>query len=310
MSLSLLVIVGLVLGVSITTSRRMFLHRTTPWLLFAVLVPATVLPLGMGWLALNPPAAVQTVEVQGPDGKVELDAAPGQALMATGAIAILDPKLAADPASRDTSWTLLVEGEGWKQRMEGTIKRKKEETEVKVEIPTDQDAVRGQKQNTFGWSREERQERFRFDGDGHVSATLVKWNGKAATGLTLEVIPWPIPRIALWAAAIVLSLLGIVCDLRYGTDRLASDVGFLVFAALFIDSGVTPLDNILDVIFQMCAGMVVGGLSVGGVAWVAEFTLKRKPPAPPPPSGKQKKKQEEPKKIVAMNDEGPQGRRR
>ena len=273
MLLSLLVILAFVYGVGITTARRMFLGRTTQWLVWVTLVPAVALATLSAYVTLYPGPTSSHVELNGEKGTVgTLQIPPNHVLLTTATLTSLDTKEALSPAIRDTTYGLGLRGDGWDQNLEGLIKRKLPKSSTNANLPMNPDGSISNHRTSNalgGWRYNDTQDRFHVKGSGEVQVTLSEWAGKACTSILVEAIPAPVPQWIYIVGGLVLCVLGVVCDVKYRTDRLGSDIGFLAFSAPFIDYGIVPLGGITNTLFWTVGAMAVGGLAVGGVSTIA-----------------------------------------
>ena len=109
-------------------------------------------------------------------------------------------------------------------------------------------------------------------------------------------------------AVVVLSLIGLLLEIRFGADQLAGNVAFLALWAVFLRDGVTPLDDWQEISKAVLPSALFGWGAVGGLAYLgvkATATAARKAdvpePEPEPPA-------DEP--SAAESDSGGRRRRR
>jgi len=267
--LPLLIITGVVLAVLITTGRRLLSFKGASSLAWLALIASAAAPVAMGRLVLNPGEAYDTQVVYGEKDVVELvSPEPGKALMVT---ATLNDMLGEDEDQDETgktAYALTVSGKGFTQQLSGTIKRKSAKGGPDIDIQGGQGITEaGKRSGKWG---EDLQDRFDIKGEGPFKVSVTNWTGRAAMAITLEVVDAPPPIFYLWIIIAVLCPLAIFVDVRYGTDRLAGDVGLLCFFALFLRDGVTPLDDYQEVVFAIAMAALVGGGAVGGAGTLAE----------------------------------------
>ena len=81
--------------------------------------------------------------------------------------------------------------------------------------------------------------------------------------LFLEVVKAPPAASHLWLAALLISLLGIIIEGKYGVTEFAGNVGLLTMYGVFLRDGVTPLDTYQGVGLAVLPAAIVGLLGVG-----------------------------------------------
>ncbi len=267
--MTMLIIVGVVVAVLVTTGRRLMGQKDAPMLAWLLLVLSCAMPIAIGRQAIEPGEPISSELVYGEKEKVEIRApGPGHALLVTATLSdAVDEE--DEEQSAKTAYALSLDGAGWTQQVDGTFKRKSAKSGPDIDIQggqgiTDATAKKGGK-----WG-EDVQDRFDLAGDGVFTVTVTNWTGKAAIAIETAVVKAPFPTTLIWPAIVVLCLLGVFVDTRYGTDRISGDIGLLAFFALFLRDGVTPLDDYQEVVFAIAASALVGGVAVGGVAAGAE----------------------------------------
>ncbi len=267
--MTMLIIVGVVVAVMVTCGRRLLGQKDAPMLAWLLLVASAALPIYIGRQAIEPGESISSEMVYGEKEKVEIRSpGPGHALLVTATLAeTVDEEDEKDRAK--TAYALTLNGGGWTQQVDGTFKRKSAKGGPDIDIQggegiTDASAKKGGK-----WG-EDRQDRFDLAGDGAFVVTVTNWTGRAAIEMETAVVKAPLPTTYIWPAIVVLCLLAVFVDTRYGTDRISGDIGLLAFFALFLRDGVTPLDDYQQVVFAIAASALVGGVAVGGVAAGAE----------------------------------------
>jgi hypothetical protein len=308
--MTMLIIVGVVVAVLVTTGRRLLSFKGTPILAWLLLVASAAMPIAIGRQTIDPGLPLDSDTVYGEKETIELTSpGPGYALLATATLSEeVDEK---SKESQDkTAYALQLNGGGWTQQVDGNFKRKSAKGGPEIDIQggegiTDASAKKGGK-----WG-EDRQDRFDLVGDGAFQVTVTNWTGKAAIAIDCAIVKAPLPTTYIWPAIVVLCLLAVFVDTRYGTDRISGDIGLLAFFALFLRDGITPLDDYQQVVFAIAASALVGGVAVGGVGAGAEklWGKHRKPIE----IGKGRKRQEaiervkaaqEAKAAAAQDDEG------
>ncbi len=277
--LPLAIIVGVALLVAFTTGRRLIANQGLAPLTWSVLLLASAAPVVIGWLALNPGVPVDKQMVYGEKDKVSLQVPEGYALMVTASLSPEPDDEQEKVKAGKTNYCVTLSGSNFVQKATGTIKRKTAKSGgPDIDLDGGQGIKEGGTRRSGKWG-EDLQDRFDLQGDGEVTAVVTNWVGTAAEALSLEVVKPPPPTWVLWIIIVVLSALAIFSDTRYGTDRLAGDVGLLTCFALFLRDGVTPLDDYQEVAFSIAAAALVGGLGVGGAAALAEKIWGRRMPA-------------------------------
>ena len=267
--MTMLIIVGVVVAVLVTTGRRMLAFKGTPFLAWLLLIAAAAMPILIGRQTINHPPPLNSDIVYGEKETIELQAPePGLALLVTATLTEeVDEESKESPDK--TAYALELDGGGWTQQVDGNFKRKSAKGGPEIDIQggegiTDASVKKGGK-----WG-EDRQDRFDLVGDGVFQVTVTNWTGKAAIAIECAIIEAPLPTKYIWPAIVVLCLLAVFVDTRYGTDRISGDIGLLAFFALFLRDGITPLDDYQQVVFAIAASALVGGVAVGGVGAGAE----------------------------------------
>lgn len=276
--MTMLIIVGVVVAVLVTTGKRLLDQKGAPILAWILLVAAAAMPIAIGRQTIDPGPPLNVDTVYGEKESIELRSpGPGYALLTT---ATLSDEVDVD--SKDdtgkTAYALTLTGGGWTQQVDGNFKRKSAKGGPEIAIQggegiSDATAKKGGK-----WG-EDRQDRFDLKGDGVFEVKVTNWTGKAAIAIDCAVVKAPFPTTWIWPAIVVLCLAAVYVDTRHGTDRISGDIGLLAFFALFLRDGITPLDDYQQVVFAIAASALVGGVAVGGVGAGAEklFGKHRKP---------------------------------
>ncbi len=267
--MTMLIIVGVVVAVLVTSGKRLLDQKGAPILAWVLLIAAAAMPIYVGRQAIEPGEAFSVDFVYGEKETIQLEAPePGLALMITATLAEEVDEDAKDNQDK-TAYALELDGGGWKQVVDGNFKRKSAKGGPEIDIQggegiTDASAKKGGK-----WG-EDRQDRFDLVGDGAFQVTVTNWTGKAAIAIDCAIVKAPLPTTYIWPAIVVLCLLAVFVDTRYGTDRISGDIGLLAFFALFLRDGITPLDDYQQVVFAIAASALVGGVAVGAVGAGAE----------------------------------------
>jgi hypothetical protein len=276
--MTMLIIVGVVVAVMVTTGKRLMDQKGAPILAWLLLIAAAAMPVYIGRQTIEPGPSLNSDTVYGEKESIELRSpGPGYALLATATLAEVVDEESKENQDK-TAYALTLSGGGWTQQVDGNFKRKSAKGGPEIDIQggegiTDASAKKGGK-----WG-EDRQDRFDLAGDGVFNVTVTNWTGKAAIAIDCAVIKAPMPTPYIWGGIVVLCLLAVFADVRFGTDRISGDIGLLTFFALFLRDGITPLDDYQQVVFAIAASALVGGVAVGGVAAGAEkvFGRHRKP---------------------------------
>ncbi len=276
--MTMLIIVGVVVAVMVTCGKRLLDQRGAPILAWIVLIAAAAMPIAIGRQTIEPGPSLDSDIVYGEKESIELRSpGVGYALLTTATLS--DEVDEESKESQDkTAYALTLNGGGWTQQVDGNFKRKSAKGGPEIDIQggegiTDASAKKGGK-----WG-EDRQDRFDLVGDGVFQVSVTNWTGKAAIAIECAVIKAPYPTFYIWPAIIVVCLIAVYVDTRYGTDRISGDIGLLAFFAWFLRDGITPLDDYQQVVFAIAASALVGGVAVGAVGTGAEklFGKHRKP---------------------------------
>ena len=118
-----------------------------------------------------------------------------------------------DPQKLKTAYNLKVAGERWEQSASGLIKRDSAGADDAVDVAGA--GVRESGRKRSGRLGEDLQDRFEFRGSGPVELDVTNWSGTAAETLDLEVVEAPPSKGVLWGAVVVLSLIGLLLEIRF-----------------------------------------------------------------------------------------------
>ncbi len=267
--MTMLIIVGVVVAVMVTSGKRLLDQKGAPILAWLLLIAAAAMPIYIGRQTINPGEPLASETVYGEKETVELRSpGPGYALLTTATLAEEIDEDSKESQDK-TAYALTLNGGGWTQQVDGNFKRKSAKGGNEIEIQggegiSDATAKKGGK-----WG-EDRQDRFDLVDHGVFEVTVTNWTGKAAIAIDCEVVKAPLPTKVIWPAIIVVCLLAVFVDTRHGTDRISGDIGLLAFFALFLRDGITPLDDYQQVVFAIAASALVGGVAVGAVGAGAE----------------------------------------
>lgn len=295
-----LIIAAVILLVAGLRLRRMQEMRASHWLVLPTLLLAAAMPAYVAWKVLAPAhpgpevAGVHVSKVSPVVDTTTLDLPPGYALLVTATLG----EKTDDPSSDRTAYSLRVRGEGWEQAASGTIKRADAGQGPAIATGSGEGVTDAERRSSrLG---EDLQDRFEFNGSGPIRIDVSNWSGEAASTLDLEVVEAPPPAALIWALIAVVSILGVVVEVRSGAEQFAGDVAFLAMWAIFLRDGVTPLDDWQEVVKAILPAALLGMLLVGGVAYLAvRYTTP--PEAPPEPEGG---------KPAAADETPDEGRRR
>ena len=288
-----LIIAAVILLVSVLRIRRLQEMRATNWLVIPTLLIASAMPAYVAWKVLDPPPPVEAGEYVGKVSPVVdttvLDIPEGYALLVTATLGDFDEE---DPATERTAYALRVKGEGWEQSASGTIKRADAGAGPDVGVVGGEGVTDAERRpSRFG---EDLQDRFEFKGSGRVKIDVTNWSGTAATTLDLEVVEAPPPLPILWGLVVLVSLLGIFVEVKYGADQFAGDAAFLAMWAIFLRDGVTPLDDWQEVLKAVLPAALLGMLIVGGAAYaVNRYLVSGDEPEPEPEPEAEPEEEEE-----------------
>ncbi len=268
------VVSAITLAVSISTIYRMRGAAKVPAFFWFSLICATAMPFWIGW-NVNYPAVSSVSEtiLAAEKDVVRLELPENHSLMVTAVLSD-DPIVPSDPQSYKTDYTILIKGSDnnktWEQRITGAMERKSDSKE-KVKIKD----VKGQKisgsadnNRTVGLS-ENVQDRFELKHAGKIKMEVTNYQGKAIQGLKVSVVSSPPPSLLLWGLAILFSGLGVYYESWRNCDKVAGDLGFLVFYALFLTEGVAPLDGMKGMFFAALPAFFMGYAPVAGLAYLA-----------------------------------------
>lgn len=92
----------------------------------------------------------------------------------------------------------------------------------------------------------------------------------------MDVIPAPPDLRLLWGIAIVVALLGLVAEVKYGAIQLGGDVAFLALFAVFVRDRVSAADAMRESAGAALAAGLLGWGAVGGLAYLLLKSAERK----------------------------------
>lgn len=264
-------IIGAVVILTVGWQIKYLMERKAQPLVGALLLLiAGSIPGYVGWKTLQPahldPAAGQyQAKVSQQITEAKLDIPDGHALLVTATLVDLDED-ETDPQKLKTAYNLKVRGSNWEQSASGLIKRDSAGADDAVDVGGA--GVRESGRRRSGRLGEDLQDRFEFRGSGAVTLDVTNWSGTAAETLDLEIVEAPPPKSLLWAAVVLLSLVAMVLEVRFGADQLAGNVAFLALWAVFLRDGVTPLDDWQEISKAVLPSALLGWGAVGGMAYL------------------------------------------
>ena len=265
------VIIGAVVLVTVGWQIKYLLERKAQPVLGAILlifagsIPAYV---GMKTLQpahLDPATGPYQAKVSQQITEASLEIPAGHALLVTATLVDIDED-ESDPQKLKTAYNLKVRGERFEQSASGLIKRDSAGADDAVDVGGAGVRETGRKRS--GRLGEDLQDRFEFRGSGPVELTVTNWSGTAAETLDLEIVEAPPGKALLWGAVVVLSLIGLLLEVRFGADQLAGNVAFLALWAVFLRDGVTPLDDWQEISKAVLPSALLGWGAVGGLAYL------------------------------------------
>lgn len=229
---------------------------------------ASALPAVVCWQVLDPGEPMATYEVKALHDQLSIEVPEGAAIMVTAELG--EEPLEPDADSQKTSYALNVRGAGWEDSLTGTIKRETTPDGPDID-PGGETAIRGEGRRRAGRLGEDLQDRHDVSGVGTATLEVTNWSGTAAARLVLEVVRAPLPSPALWGAVVLLTLIGLVVELRKNAESFASWLAFLSSWAVFLRDGVTPLDDWQEVGLALAPAALFG---FGGVSALTFVTMK------------------------------------
>ncbi len=262
---------------------RLAAVRGTPFLAWIVVLAAVLAPVWIARVALFPPPITATLDLPGKGARDELDVPPGMDLMVTATLSeVVDiDKITVD--DKYTRYELLLKTGDKREILKGMVLRESEDDAVPISDA--EDGIRSRdKRFAARWS-EETQTRFPLKRTGLTEVVASEWKGRAAETLRLDLVKAPPRPPILWAGAAVLGFLAILCDVRWRTDKIASEVGFLCGACFTLATDLTPMGNLKETLYALALGALVGGLTLGSLGWIARKAFGVKD-APKPGKGK------------------------
>ncbi len=235
---------------------------------FPLLLVAAAVPIFTARTVLNPGEPTDSAVVTKLHEKVELTVPEGSALMVTAELSDSDET---DENER-TVYALSLKGQGWTSLAAGTMKRENAHKGPDVPLDDREGVSDGGKTKSLRLGLDV-QDRFDLRGAGALSVEVTNWAGTAASALQLEVIPAPVPKVALWGVVAVLAILGLIAEVKLQTDRLAGDLVFLAMWGVFIRDGVTPLDDWQEVVRALLPAALLGLGAGGGLSYLVHKFL-------------------------------------
>jgi hypothetical protein len=264
-------IIGAVVILTVGWQIKYLMERKAQPLVGALLLLiAGSIPAYVGWKTLQPahmdPAAgPYQAKVSQQITEAQLEIPEGHALLVTATLVDLEED-ETDPQKLKTAYNLKVRGSNWEQSASGLIKRDSAGADDAVDVGGA--GVRESGRKRSGRLGEDLQDRFEFRGTGAVKLDVTNWSGTAAETLDLEIVEAPPPKSLLWGAVVVLSLIALMLEVRFGADQLAGNVAFLALWAVFLRDGVTPLDGWQEISKAVLPSALLGWGAIGGVAYL------------------------------------------
>lgn len=231
--------------------------------LWPLLLCAAAVPIFAARTVLDPGVPSATAVVSKVHDKVELEVPEGSALMVTAELSEADES---DENER-TVYALSLHGQGFTSMAAGTMKRENAHKGPDVPLDEREGVSDGGKTRSLRLGLDI-QDRFDIKGAGKVQVEVTNWAGTAASSLRLEVVPAPVSKLVLWAAVVVLAILGLIAEVKLQTDRLAGDIAFLAMWGVFIRDGVTPLDNWQELMRALLPAALLGLGAVSGLSYL------------------------------------------
>lgn len=263
MSLNVAIIFGfIVLTVAMAAKRLMDVRGVAAWI-WLLLIGATAVPTWVGARVLNPGVPVASARLSTVHETVNIEIPPRHALLISGEMAVEDK-----PEPLRSNYTISLAGEGWSQKATGEIRRKIEVDEGPRVDAFGGAQIQDRKSRRAGNFGEELEQRFEVAGAGSTKAELILLSGGALDAVLIDVIPAPPDRRLLWVIAGVVSVLGLVAEVRKGAVQLAGDVAFLALFAIFLRDKVTAADALRESAGAALAAGLLGWGAVGGLAWL------------------------------------------
>ena len=272
--LTYMVVSIITLVVAFSTIYRMRGAAKVPAFFWISLILASAMPFAVGWTIVYP--TVQTVSdtiLSAEKDVLRLELPEAHSIMVT-ALPSEEPIRPSDPQSYKTDYTILIKGsennKTWEQRITGAMERKSDSQE-KVKLKD----VKGQKisgnadRSRSVGLQENIQDRFELKHKGKIKLEVTNYQGKAIKGLEVSIVSSPPSRGLLWVLALFFSALGVYYESWKNCDKVAGDLGFLAFYALFLSQGVAPLDGVKGMFFAAAPAFFMGYAPVAGLAYLA-----------------------------------------
>jgi len=270
------VVVGVSVGVSMTTILRMRGGARVPALFWITLLLSLSVPIAVGW-TVNFPVELSTEvqELRKEKETVSVSIPEGHSLM-IDSIPSTEKLNPADPKSFKTDYSITIKGvhnkKIWKQTVSGAMERKSDSEDGKVKVKKlegEQISGSGSNDRRAGLN-ENIQDRYELNHPGeNLRITLKNYDGKAIDGLSLRVVSSPPPNMILWGLAILFSILGVYFESWKNCDKVAGDIAFLAFYGLFLSQEVAPLDGIKGMLLAAIPAFFMGYAPVAGLAYLA-----------------------------------------
>lgn len=267
MTIAALIIFGIIVAtVGMAVYRLNDVRSLSPaiWLLlFAV----AAVPSYVAWKVFNPDPAATATRVARIHEKATIQVPPGYDLLVTASLA--DLTLVPKEKSSETgklNYRLSLHGDGWNQEATGEVRRKT--GNPAADRPTEGGSSVKDTRTRGAATGEDTQTRFRMNGNGTVNLEVALWQGAAADGLVLEVIPQVAPRPLLWGIVGIAVVLGLIAEVRFRAIQLAGDLGFLSVLAVFLTEQVTPESSFQEAGYAAFGAALFGWLAVGGLGWL------------------------------------------
>lgn len=267
MSVAALVVYGIILATTGMAINRLHdVRKLAPWI-WVLLLVSTAWPTFVAYKTFNPGEPVAVTRVARIHEKVSLTVPPDHDLLVRADLTDLTGLSKEKMAEvGKLNYRLSLRGQGWTTEATGEVRRKTGGA-VRDASSEGRSAVKDSRSRGAA-TGEDTETRFQLDGSGPTEVEVALWQGAAADGLVLEVVPQVAPAVVFWGAVGVSIALGLLAEVWFRATQLAGDVAFLTALAVFLPEQVTPDSSFQEAGYAAFGAALVGWLAVGGLAWL------------------------------------------
>lgn len=271
LSLNVAIIFAFIVLTVAMAARRLMDIRGLPSWVWLLLVAATGVPTWVAAVVLNPGEPIQTARLATVHETASLEIPPGHSLLIHGENATTEK-----PEPLRSNYTLKLDGQGWTQKVAGEIRHQSKGEDGPRVDAFGGAQIQDRKSRRAGNFGEELEQRVDPAGAGKATVELSLLSGGALDAVLVDVIPAPPDLRLLWGIAVVVAILGLIAEVKYGAIQLGGDVAFLALFAVFVRDRVSAADAMRESAGAALAAGLLGWGAVGGLAYLLAKSAERK----------------------------------